>query len=103
MTNKQDLTIGCLSLSALVLLAAIFVVSALQSRPVMASGMSVSDGKLTMLTGRLNTAVEMIYIIDTKTDMLAAYRLNEATGQLMRTNLIPMDERDAGKQKPLTP
>lgn len=100
MMDKQSFAIGCLSLSAVFLLVGVFVLVAVDTQRAEASDMIDSGGTYTLLTGALGPASDLIYLIDTKTDRLVAYKVDEQRRILVRTFVAPLDEPGTAKQQP---
>ena len=98
--DKQNFTIGCLSLSAVMLLVGVFVLAAFETQRAEASGMIHTSGSYMLLTGKLAGTNELVYLIDSRSQKLVVYRLNEASRILERTQVIPLDEPESDKQDP---
>lgn len=102
--NKSNFTIGCLSLSAVVLFLAMLILAELQTpRIARASDMLSTAGTFTMLTGQLSPSNDLVYLIDTKTQKLAVYRVDETSRQVELIQVLPLDapgqDQDAPKSK----
>ncbi len=88
--DHKSFTIGCLSITAVILLAAVFVISAVETQRAEASGMIWNSGNYTVLTGYLNSSSQAVYLIDSKTDKLLAYRFDESTHKINRTQVLDL-------------
>ncbi len=98
--DRQSFAIGCLSLSAVVLLVGVFVIGGLETQRAEASDMLSTAGPFILLTGAVSPTNDLIYLIDTNKGMLAVYKLNETTHQIERADVINFGEAGDDKQKP---
>ncbi len=80
--NSKDLTIGILSTTAMILLTGLFIIHS-RPAPAYASGMTAEGGDYLMTNGRLHNDEELLYIINTATEHLVAYRLDVRAGQIV--------------------
>jgi hypothetical protein len=96
--ERQNLTIGCLSLSAVLLFVALLATSAFNAPHAEASGMTTSAGQYTMLTGRLNPSNEAVYIINSRANKMAVYRLNESRGNIEIVQVMDIGGAKGGQQ-----
>ena len=80
--DSKDFTIGILSTTAVILLTGLFII---QSRPAPAhaSGMTAKAGNYVMANGQLHNNEELLYIINTATDHMTAYRLDVRAKQIV--------------------
>ena len=90
--DRQSYAIGCLSLSAVILLVGLFVVGALETQRAEASDMLSTAGQYILLTGAVSTTNDLIYLIDTRKGVMAVYKLNETTHQIERTDFLNFGE-----------
>ncbi len=97
--DKRDFTIGCLSLTACILLVGVFVLAGLETRRAEASGMIHTSGSFALFTGKLSDSNELVYLLDNKTENLAVYRLNETSKVLELTDVVALDDPQAEPQK----
>ena len=99
--DRRTYAIGCLSLSAVILLASLFVVGALETQRAEASDMLSTAGPYILLTGAVSTTNDLVYLIDTRKGVMAVYKLNETTIQLERTDFLDFGETsdDANKRQ----
>ena len=99
--DRQSYAIGCLSLSAVVLLAGLFVVGALETQRAEASDMLSTAGPYILLTGAVSPTNDLVYLIDTRKGVMAVYKLNETTRQIERTDFLNFGESaDDAKNRP---
>ncbi len=99
--GKQAYAIGCLSLSAVILLVGVFVLGALETQRAEASDMLSTAGQYILLTGAVSTTNDLIYLIDTRKGILVVYKLNETSHVIERTDVIDFGEgADDHKQRP---
>ncbi len=101
--DKQSYAIGCLSLSAVILLAGLFVVGALETQRAEASDMLSSAGQYILLTGAVSTTNDLVYLIDTRKGVLAVYKLNETTHEIQRTDFLDFGVGADDAKKPPRP
>lgn len=103
--DKHSYTIGCLSLSAVVLLVGVFVLAGLETQRANASDMLSTAGPYILLTGAVSHSNDLIYLIDTRKGVLIVYKINETTRSIERTDVINFGEgADDGKKRlPLKP
>ncbi len=101
--DKQSYAIGCLSLSAVILLAGLFVVGALETQRAEASDMLSSAGQYILLTGAVSTTNDLVYLIDTRKGVLVVYKLNETTHEIQRTDFLDFGVGADDAKKPPRP
>ena len=103
--DKHSYTIGCLSLSVVVLLVGVLVLAGLETQRAEASDMLSTAGPYMLLTGAVSPSNDLIYLIDTRKGILLVYKINETTRTIERTDLINFGEGadDAKKRPPLKP
>ncbi len=80
--NGKDFAIGILSVTAVILLAAIMIVQVMPAQPVMAAGTAVTAGRYTVTTAQLDDTSDLIYVVDTTTRTMNIYGFAPALGQL---------------------
>ena len=99
--DKQTYAIGCLSLSAVILLAGLFVVGALETQRAEASDMLSTAGPYILLTGAVSTTNDLVYLIDTRKGVMVVYKLNETTHVIERTDFLDFgDAPDDAYKRP---
>ncbi len=99
--DKHSYTIGCLSLSAVVLLVGVFVLAGLETQRAQASDMLSTAGPYMLLTGAVSPSNDLIYLIDTRKGVLLVYKINETTRAIERTDLVEFGEgADDAKRPP---
>ena len=99
--DRQSYAIGCLSLSAVILLVGLFVVGALETQRAEASDMLSTAGQYILLTGAVSTTNDLVYLIDTRKGVMAVYELNETTHEIQRTDFLNFGESaDDAKNRP---
>ena len=103
--DRQSFAIGCLSVSAVILLVGVLVIAGLETQRAEASDMLSTAGPFILLTGAVSHTNDLIYLIDSKKGILAVYKLNETTRQIERTDVINFGETgdDTPKRPPLKP
>ncbi len=80
--NTKDLAIGVLSVTAVILLAALVIVQTLAPQPAMASGQSQQSGDFLVSTSQLDDTAELVLIVDAVQQKMNVYGLNVAAGQI---------------------
>jgi len=90
--DRQTYAIGCLSLSAVILLGCLFVVGALETQRAEASDMLSTAGPYILLTGAVSTTNDLVYLIDTRKGFMVVYKLNETTHEIERTDFLNFGE-----------
>ena len=104
--RSHQLTIGCLSLSALIMLVGLLVLAGIETQRAQASGMIDRGGSYTMLTGQMSSGSELVYLIDSRTNKLVVYGINSTTKELVRWDVLQLDDSQtnqpprSGKLKP---
>ena len=99
--NKQSYAIGCLSLSAVIMLVGLFVLAALEMQRAEASDMLSTAGKYILLTGGVSETNDLVYLIDTAKGIMVVYKLNETTHLIERTDVVNFGEgADDAKKRP---
>ena len=98
--DRQTYAIGCLSLSAVILLVGLFVVGALETQRAEASDMLSTSGPYILLTGAVSSTNDLVYLIDTRKGVMVVYKLNETTHEIERTDFLDFGEGadDANKR-----
>ncbi len=89
MRESQNLTIGVLSITGVVLLVAVIFATAGSQNPAMAIGQTDRGGDYIVVTGQFNDNSEVIYITDA-----AAQRMNMYSYQWNRGQLTLWDSYD---------
>ncbi|MCG3138789.1 MAG: hypothetical protein HJJLKODD_02658 [Phycisphaerae bacterium] len=89
---KSTIKLLTLSISATILFATLMILASLDLQRAEASGMVTSAGNYTMVVGRMSGSTELVYVIDTRSEKLAVYRLNETSKTVEMTDLISLDE-----------
>jgi len=79
--DTKDLSIGILSTTAVILLTGLFIISS-RPEPALASGMTAQSGEYVMTNGLIHNNEEILYVINTATEHMVAYRLNVRDGQI---------------------
>ena len=92
MHDKQNLTIGILSITATVLLVGVMVVMMLANTPALAIGQTDRGGDYIMVTGQFTQNSELVYVTDA-----AAKRLNAYAYDPTRRDLILWDTQELAK------
>ena len=97
--DSKNLTIGVLSVTAVVLLVGV-VITTIQPNPALAAGMTASGGQYIMTVGvSPSPDEEFVYLIDTQTNRLIVYRFDAAHAQIELAQGLELSElRDAAKQ-----
>ncbi len=90
--DRQTYAMGCLSLSAVILLGCLFVVGALETQRAEASDMLSTAGPYILLTGAVSTTNDLVYLIDTRKGIMVVYKLNETTHEIERTDFLNFGE-----------
>ncbi len=80
--NNKTFAIGVLSVTSVVLLAALVVVYALTPRPAFAAGQSDAAGDYVVTTGRLDDGTELLYVLHTRANQMNVYGLNTTLNQI---------------------
>ncbi|MCH7719370.1 MAG: hypothetical protein IH988_00065 [Planctomycetes bacterium] len=97
--DSKDLSIGILSTTAVILLTGLFIIHS-RPTPAHASGMTAQGGDYLMINGQIHNDEELLYIINTATEHMVAYRLNTRAGQIEVAhppeNLKTMRDRTGG-------
>ena len=103
--DRHSYTIGCLSLSAVVMLVGVLVLAGLETQRAEASDMLSTAGPYMLLTGAVSPSNDLIYLIDTRKGILLVYKINETTRAIERTDLIHFGEAADNdmKRPPLKP
>lgn len=89
MRETQNLTIGALSITGVVLLVAVIFATAGSQNSALAIGQTDRGGDYIVVTGQFNDNIEVIYITDA-----AAQRLNMYSYEWNRGQLILWDSYD---------
>ncbi len=97
--DRRTYAIGCLSLSAVILLTSLFVVGALETQRAEASDMLSTAGPYILLTGAVSPTNDLIYLIDSRKGLLVVYKLNETSHQLERADVVDFGETGNDGQK----
>jgi hypothetical protein len=92
--NNKDFTIGILSVTSVILLAAFLILQSLPARPVQASGEGGTAGQYVVTTGFVDEQCEIFSILDTTTMRLNFYQLDWARNEVVL--LRGMDTRMPG-------
>lgn len=92
MHDRQNLTIGILSITATVLFVGVMVVMMLGQTPALAIGQTDRGGDYIMVTGQFTQNSELVYVTDA-----AAKRLNAYGYDTTRRDLILWDSQDLAK------
>lgn len=71
--NSKDLAIGVLSVTAVILLAALVIVQAVLPPPAMGFGQGTSGGDYVVSTAQLDDTTEMIFIVDSVAQQMNMY------------------------------
>lgn len=79
--DSKNLAIGILSTTAVILLVGLLII---QSRPEPAYGfgMNAQGGDYLVTTGQLDSAQELLYVIDARSGQLLAYRFDMSRQQI---------------------
>lgn len=81
--NGKDFTIGVLSVTATVLLAAFIIVQTLAPQPALASGQGGTIGEYVVSTAFVDDQCEVLSIINTTAQRMNVYQLDQTTSQLI--------------------
>jgi hypothetical protein len=80
--NTKDFAIGVLTVTGVILLAALIVVHALTPREAKAFGQSSEGGDYLVTTAQYSDYVELLVVFDTAQMKMNAYMFNNATNQV---------------------
>lgn len=80
--NGKDLTIGILSVTAVVLFTALVIVNSLSPRPALASGQGGTVGDYVVSTARLDNLTELLFVVDTVAQEMNMYGFVPARGAI---------------------
>jgi hypothetical protein len=90
--DSKNFTIGILSTTAVILLVGILVIHS-RPAPAVASGMTETQGKYTVTVGTFTiNNEEIVFVTDTDTMKMMAYRFNTAKGQIENVESIDLNE-----------
>lgn len=92
MQNNQNLTIGILSVTAVILFVGVVLVTMLNSTPALAIGQSDRGGDYIVLSGQYTQNNEVVYIADA-----AAKRLNVYSYDATSRDIVMWDSQDLAK------
>lgn len=71
--SRQDLTIGVLSITAVLLLVGVLIVQTVTAPKAEAFAQNTQAGDYLVATGQFSTAVEYIYVVDAAAQRMIAY------------------------------
>jgi hypothetical protein len=77
--NSKNLTIGVLSITAVILFVGMIIVN-VSPQPAVAGNVSSYGGDFTITVGRVTRDTEILYVLDNTTQRLLAYGINRKTG-----------------------
>ncbi|HNO79785.1 MAG TPA: hypothetical protein PKN33_17190 [Phycisphaerae bacterium] len=80
-TNAKNISIGVLSITAVILFVGIILVSSPAAQPAYAGNVSSYGGDFTVTIGRVTRDAELIYLVDNTTERLIVYGLQRKTGK----------------------
>jgi hypothetical protein len=96
--QSKDFAIGVLSTTAVILFVGLILISS-RPEPAYASGMGDRGGDYIMLSGELRDAEEGLYIIDTQTDLMIAYRFDLTRNRVLVRGGTDLKRFMAGTQR----
>ncbi|RJP32738.1 MAG: hypothetical protein C4547_13560 [Phycisphaerales bacterium] len=107
MNPNKDLTIGVLSVTALILLVGLVIVQT-RPAPAFAAGMTTSGGDYVMSIGKVQRSSpdDLLYVIDTVEEKMIAYTCDVNRRELKMTDAVDLKKlREAAKapQQPTPP
>lgn len=76
--NRQDMTIGILSITAAILVAT-WILAPQEPSPALAAGMSVGGGDYSMTVGQINQAEEVVFIVNNAVNRMIVYYIDPRT------------------------
>jgi hypothetical protein len=100
--NNKDLAIGVLSVTAVILLAAIIIVQNVAPREAAAFGQSYQSGDFLVSTAQLDDTAELVVIVDAAQQKMNVYGLNVQASQIelvQQVDLAPLQRM--GQPRPL--
>jgi hypothetical protein len=80
-SNAKNISIGVLTITAVILLVGIILVGSTATKPAYAGNVSSYGGDFTVTIGRVTRDAELIYLVDNTTERLLVYGLNRKTGK----------------------
>ncbi len=101
--NSKDLAIGVLSVTAVVLLAALAIVQSLAPRPAMAYAQTSASGDFVVTTSQLDDTAELVVILEAASQRMNVYGYNVQAGQIeliQQIDLAPLQRAAAPRPAP---
>lgn len=96
--NGKDLTIGALSVSAVVLLSALLIIHALLPQPAWAYAQSTAAGPYVATTSQIDEFQEVLVLIDTRADLMNIYVFDTRNGTIQLAQQFDVGEREQQPQ-----
>jgi len=97
--NGKDFAIGVLSVTAVILLAALILVHALLPQSAMAFGQSGRAGDYLVTTSQADENVELLIILDSAVQRMNAYMFNTQMGQVELLQTLDVRTQRPGPQR----
>ena len=91
--NGKDFAIGVLSVTAVILLAAMVIVQSVAPNAALAQGAPTSSGNYIVTTSRLDDNSELLVILDSAAQRMNFYALSPVTRQLLLVQQVDMRAR----------
>lgn len=90
--DSKTFAVGVLSITAVILLAALVMIHAFPAPVIASGGMTVSAGEYVVTVGKDAGDQEFIYIIDSVSDRLIVYRFDNSRKQIVLAQGIELAE-----------
>lgn len=101
--NSKDLAIGVLSVTSVVLFAALVIVQALAPQTAMAFSQNANSGDFLVTTSQLDDTAELVVIVEAAAQRMNVYGLNVSLGQIeliQQIDLGPLQRAAAPRPAP---
>lgn len=101
--NSKDLAIGVLSVTAVIMFAALVIVQSLAPQSAMAYSQSASAGDFLVSTSQLDDTAELVIIVEAAAQRMNVYGLNVPLGQIeliQQIDLGPLQRAAAARPAP---
>ena len=89
--DTRNFTIGVLGVTATILFVGLVILQTATAPIAMAGGQTDRGGDYIMVTGQLDGAAELLYVLDTQVPSLAAYRYDTNTGNMIIMDVGPLN------------
>jgi len=90
--SGHDLALGVLSVTAVILLVAVFTVQALRPEPALAFAQNGRAGKYVVATSQLDDTAELLLVFNTEVGQMNVYGFNVQANQLELIQQLDIDQ-----------